>query len=164
MAAKEEHQGALALVLDLAKALERVSLLVVWAWATHCSSPREILRVLCGYYEHQRRVQFEGCVAEPLQTITATLSGGLKLPVTGRLDRKNREVAEMAKKVMKKLKKRGEEERTQIASDRGWKGRKEQDDCIVWFLGGRDASMQQGRRSDDGRQCGNASSRLEKQI
>ena len=32
--AKEEDQGALALVLDLAKALERVSLLVVWAWAT----------------------------------------------------------------------------------------------------------------------------------
>ena len=34
-----------------------------------------ILRVLCGYFEHQRRVQFEGCVAEPLQTITATLRG-----------------------------------------------------------------------------------------
>ena len=33
--AKEEDQGALALVLDLAKAFERVSFLVVWAWATH---------------------------------------------------------------------------------------------------------------------------------
>ena len=33
--AKEEDQGAVALVLDLAKAFERVSLLVVWAWATH---------------------------------------------------------------------------------------------------------------------------------
>ena len=58
--AKEEYQGALALVLDLAKAFERVSLPVVWAWATHFSFPRKILRVLCGYFEHQRRVQFEG--------------------------------------------------------------------------------------------------------
>ena len=57
--AKAEDQGALALVLDLAKAYERVSLLVVWAWATHFSFPRKILRVLCGYFEHQERVQFE---------------------------------------------------------------------------------------------------------
>ena len=45
--AKEEDQGALALVLDLAKAFERVSLPVVWAWATHFSFPRQILRVVC---------------------------------------------------------------------------------------------------------------------
>ena len=69
--AKEEDQGALTLVLDL----ERVSLPVVWAWATHLSFPRKILRVLCGYFEHQRRVQFEGCAAEPLTTITAILPG-----------------------------------------------------------------------------------------
>ena len=43
---------------DLAKALERVSLPEVWAWATHHCFPKE---------EHQRRVQFEGCAAEPLQ-------------------------------------------------------------------------------------------------
>ena len=73
--AKEEDQGALALVLDLAKAFERVSLPMVWAWATHLSFPRKILRVQIGYFEHQRRVQFEGCVAEPLQTITAILPG-----------------------------------------------------------------------------------------
>ena len=59
--AKEEDQGALALVLDLAKEFGRVSLFVVWAWAAHFSFPRKILRVLCGYFEHQRRVQFEGC-------------------------------------------------------------------------------------------------------
>ena len=73
--AKEEDQGALALVLGLAKDFERVSLLVVMAWATHFSCSSEILRVLCGYFEHQRRVQFEGCLAEPLQTITAILPG-----------------------------------------------------------------------------------------
>ena len=43
--AKEEDQGTLALVLDLAKAFEGVSLPVVWAWATHFSFPRQILRV-----------------------------------------------------------------------------------------------------------------------
>ena len=52
------------MVLDLAKAFERVSLPVVWAWATHFSFPRKILRVLCGYFEHQRREKSEGCVAE----------------------------------------------------------------------------------------------------
>ena len=72
---KAEDQGAVALVPDLAKAFERVSLPVVWAWATHFSFPRKILRVLCGYFEHQRRVQFEGCAAEPLTNITAILPG-----------------------------------------------------------------------------------------
>ena len=44
--AKKEDQGVLALVLDLATAFEQVSLPVVWAWATHFSFPRKILRVL----------------------------------------------------------------------------------------------------------------------
>ena len=73
--AGEKDQGAVALVLDLAKAFERVSLPVAWARATHFDFPRKILRVLCGYFEHQRRVQFEGCVSEPLQTIKAMLPG-----------------------------------------------------------------------------------------
>ena len=46
--AKEGEQGAVALVLDLAKAFERVGLPVVWAWATHFCFPRKVLRVLCG--------------------------------------------------------------------------------------------------------------------
>ena len=41
--AGEEDLDALALVLDLAKAFERVSLLVVWAWATHFSFPKKDL-------------------------------------------------------------------------------------------------------------------------
>ena len=73
--AKEEDEGALSLVPYLAKAFERVSLLVVWAKATHFSFPRKRLLVSNGYLEHQRRVQFEGCVAEPLQTMTAILPG-----------------------------------------------------------------------------------------
>ena len=53
--AMEEDQGAVALVLDLAKALGRVSFLVVWAWATHFSFSRKILRVLCGYVHPSTR-------------------------------------------------------------------------------------------------------------
>ena len=56
---RKKEQGAVDLVLDLAKAFERVSLPVVWAWATHFNFPRKILRMLCGYLEHKRRVQFE---------------------------------------------------------------------------------------------------------
>ena len=58
--AGEKDHGTVALVLDLAKAFERVSLPVAWIWATHFGFPRKILRVLCGYFEHQKRVQFEG--------------------------------------------------------------------------------------------------------
>ena len=124
--AKDEDQGAVALVLDLAKAFERVSFPVVWGWATYFSFPRKRLRVLCGYFEHQRRVQFQGCVVEPLQTISAILPGfkwnclllrivlqdalsevakfypPVKLRVfvddiTALLKEKNRDIAEMAK-------------------------------------------------------------------
>ena len=73
--AGERDQGAIAPVLDLAKGFGRVSLPVVWAWATHFAFRRKILRVLRGYFEQERRVQFEGCAAEPLQTITAILPG-----------------------------------------------------------------------------------------
>ena len=48
--AKEEDQRASAMVLDLAKEVERISLFVVWSSATHFSFPRKILRVLCGYF------------------------------------------------------------------------------------------------------------------
>ena len=167
--AKEGEQGAVALVLDLAKAFERVSLPVVWAWATHFSFPRKILRVLCGYFEHQRRVQFEGCVADPLQTIKSILfgskwsclllrivlqdawSGSYKIlpcvevdDITALLMVKNREVAEMTKKVTKKLKEEVVEKkkRPQIVSHGKWEGSKEQDDCVMWFFGQRAASMQ----------------------
>ena len=71
----EKAQGAITLVLDLAKASERVSLPVVWPWATKFNFPRQMLWELCGSFEHHRRVQFEGWVAELLQTITAILPG-----------------------------------------------------------------------------------------
>ena len=70
-----EDLGAVDQVKNQAQTFERVSFPVVWAWATHFSFPRKILRVLCGYFEHQRRVQLKGCVAEPRQTIKAILPG-----------------------------------------------------------------------------------------
>ena len=48
--AGEIEQGAVALVMELAKAFERVSLPIVWALATHFNLSRKMLRVLCGYY------------------------------------------------------------------------------------------------------------------
>ena len=169
-------------MLHLAKAFERVSLPEVWAWATHLSFPRKILRVLCGYFE-QRRVQFEGCAAEPLTTITAILPGSkwscllsrivlqdalrevtkfyppLKLRVfvddiTALLRERNKVVAEMAKKVMKKLKEEVQRKGAKLLVTEFGKERKEQDDCVVWLLGERVASIQQRRRSHSGRQRG----------
>ena len=134
--AKEDDQGAVALVLDLAKAFERVSLPVVWAWVTHFSFTKKTLRVLRGYFDHQRRVQFGGCAVEPLRTITTILSGGqsgvacflrivlqdalseitkiylpLKMKVfvddiTALLMVKNKEVAEMAKEGYEEIERR----------------------------------------------------------
>ena len=54
---------------------EPVSLSVVCKLATHCNCTTRILRVLCGYFEHQRRVQVRGCVAEPLKTMRAIVIG-----------------------------------------------------------------------------------------
>ena len=54
------------------EAFQRVSLPMVWPCATHFDFPMKNLRVPCVYFEHQRRVLFEGCVSEPLQTITDT--------------------------------------------------------------------------------------------
>ena len=73
--AGEQDTGTVNTGAGLAKAFERAGLPVVWAWATHFNFPRKIVRVLCGYFEHQRRVQSERLAAEPLQTLTATLFG-----------------------------------------------------------------------------------------
>ena len=62
---RKSKPGSCSLGFDLAKAFERVSFPMVWALLTHFSFPRKILRVLCEYFEHQRRVQFEGGGAAP---------------------------------------------------------------------------------------------------
>ena len=61
----EMNQGAMTLVLIWLKPFE-------WLGRRHSFSPGKILRVLCGSFEHHSREQLEGCVVEPLQTMTAT--------------------------------------------------------------------------------------------
>ena len=55
--------------------------------------------------------------------------------ITALLMGRNREVAEMSKKVMKQLKREVDGEGLKIVSDRRWEGREEQDDCVVWLPG-----------------------------
>ena len=63
--------------------------------------------------------------------------------ITALVKRRNKEVAEMAKKVMKKLTEEVEKKGLKLSvTENGKEGRKEQDDCVVWFLGGRIASVQ----------------------
>ena len=60
--------------VDLAEAFEKVLLRAVWALGhalRHLAT--KFLRVLCGYFQHQRKVLFEGCVADPLQTVLSRL-------------------------------------------------------------------------------------------
>ena len=48
----------------------------------------------------------------------------------------NRESAEIAKKVMKKLKEEDEKKGLKLSvTENGKEGSKEQDDCVMWFLG-----------------------------
>ena len=58
---------------DMDKAFERVNLPAVWAWAKHFGFPRIDFACAMWILGASARVQFEGCVAEPLQTITAIL-------------------------------------------------------------------------------------------
>ena len=46
-----------------------------WSVSASCGLGVGDVLQFCGYFEHQRRVQFEGCAAEPMQTITAILPG-----------------------------------------------------------------------------------------
>ena len=70
--AGEREQGAIALVHGVATGRRSPS----WVGLGDAFRlPRKILRVLCWYFEHQRRVQFERCVAESLPTITAIFLG-----------------------------------------------------------------------------------------
>ena len=62
--AGDMDQGAITLVLDLAEAFERASLPFGLVSDAFQGSQNGLL-VLCGHFEHHRRVQCEGCVAGP---------------------------------------------------------------------------------------------------
>ena len=131
---RAEDPGAVTLVLDLATSTRAhlLSSCVDFGDAIHQLSG-EIWGVLCRYFEHQRRVQLEGCVAEPPQTITAILLGSkrscvllrsvsqhalsevmkvyppskLKVfvdDITAFMEGRNKELAGVAEKVLKSIK------------------------------------------------------------
>ena len=112
--------------------------------------PRKSLRVLCGYFEHQRRVQCDRCVEEPLQTIVTILPWSkwscllmrvllqealsevthihppLKLRVfvddiTAFMNGRNKELMEMAEKVLKNVKRELEEKGLKLSITEGGK-------------------------------------------
>ena len=119
---------------DAEDCCEDVCIVLICGWSVDVSCQH------CGYFETQRRVQFEGCAAEPLRTITVILPGSkwsclLLRNVAALVKGRNKEVAEMAKKVMKKLKEEVERKRLQSVSSRKWEGREKQGDCFMWFVG-----------------------------
>ena len=146
-----------------------------------CNFLRKILRVLCRYFEHHQRVHFEGCVAEPLQTITAILPGPrwsclllrvvlqdalsevekyplLELRVfvddtTVLMNGRNKELVEMAEKVLKKLKMEVEEKAFEVIDYGRRERRKDYGHHFMQVSGGEVPMMQQERRSCLGNEC-----------
>ena len=180
--AKEGEQGAVAfLVLNLAKAFrasqpprgvglgnalqllkEDLASVVRILRAPEASAVRR----MCGgaLPDHFARVKVEllasahcvaGCAESEATKFTLRWSWEYLWTTSQRSWWENKEVAEMAKKVTKKLKEKVERKGLQLWGTEHGKRRKGQDDCVVCFLGGRAASMPQGGRNDDGRQCGN---------
>ena len=146
--AKEEDQGAVALVLDLAKAFERVSLLD--APELLQEDPASAVRVFRVNSSKSRygpsRVKWSylllRIVLQDALIEVTKICPPLKLRVflddiTVLLMEKNKVMVEMAKKVMKKLKRRGREEnglKLSVTKD-GREGWNEHDDCVVWLPG-----------------------------
>ena len=52
----------MSVVVVFSPGLHNVHLVVVWQWATELGLPQRILRVLCGYFAHQRRLRHEDSV------------------------------------------------------------------------------------------------------
>ena len=108
--ASEKDQGAITPVLVQATAFERVRFPVVWAWATHFFFPRQNMRVLCLYFEHQRRVPFEGRFRPSRPTSlgqNTKVYPPLKLKVfvddiTAPMEGRSKELAGIAEKVPKR--------------------------------------------------------------
>ena len=50
----QDSKGATTLVVDFAKAFEKVQLSVVWQWAKQIDHPHRVLRVLSGHFAHER--------------------------------------------------------------------------------------------------------------
>ena len=73
--AGDDDLGGVALVVDLAKVSERVSLPAVWAWATHFLPKDDLAGALLGTSNAGGGCNSKDVWAEPLLMITAILSG-----------------------------------------------------------------------------------------
>ena len=105
-------QGTITLVLHSAKAAGRVSLAVVWAWATHFNLPRENLRVPRGYFEHQQRVSFEevrGGAAPSRFFPRIVLLGASGRSGEGCLEGRSKELPDIAEEVLRAMRMEVEE-------------------------------------------------------
>ena len=131
--------------------------------------------MLCGHFQHHRRVQFEGCVAEQLQTITAILSGStwscllldfvlqdafsevmkvyppLKRKVfvddiTAFMEGKNKELPGFVKNVLQSIKREVEEKGPKLSIAEGGQEEEKQSDRAMQLSGRKVSGMQQERR------------------
>ena len=68
-------EGAATLVVDFAKAFDKVPLKVVWAWTMHFGFPKQFFGCSAGTSSTSEGYFSKGVVADPLQSITAILPG-----------------------------------------------------------------------------------------
>ena len=118
---RSDHAG-----LDVAEAFERVSLPVVWVWTTHFNLSRKVLRVPCGYFEHQRRVQLEGCDARRFKRSAEGVFAPLKLKVfvddiIALMEGQNKELQGFAEKVQMSMRRRCKRNRFRLSIREGGK-------------------------------------------
>ena len=144
--AGEKDQGPLVLVLT--KAFERVGLPVVWAWATHFNFLRKILRVLCdrgrcsskdvwrsrcrpsrpSCQDQNGVVDFLRILLQDALSEVTKFYPPLKLRVflndiTAMLKGRNKELVELAEKVLNNLKEEVEGEGPEMVDHSVWAGR-----------------------------------------
>ena len=61
-------------MVDFAKTCGKASLDEVWTWAMYFDFPQRVLRVLCGYFAHERTVMLEH-VSDPNSSHYGDLAG-----------------------------------------------------------------------------------------
>ena len=170
--AGEKEQGAIALCLFWQDPFGRSAC----QCATHFIFLRKVLRVPCGYFEHQRRAKLEGCLAEPLQTIRAILPRSRRIVLQDALSEATQvypplklavflgemwSLVDVAEKILKKIKKEVEEKGPRLSITEGGNQGKEQGNHLVQVSGGEVQGMQQKRGSCGRQECRNLESGLE---
>ena len=100
----------------------------------HFGLPQRIIRLLCGYFEHQRSVFFQGCAADPLQTV-AHVYPQTKLNVHVHYMKIHdwveiQKSCRQSRKVVSKLQKCHPRSKVEVLADRRRKRRREEAHCV----------------------------------